>query len=447
MNVATYDLIVIGAGPAGYIAAAIAANRNERVLLVERDALGGTCLNRGCIPTKTFCRSAQVALDVADAAKFGILINNADATATIDMPAIVARKNNVVVQLREAVAAIVAKAEVVSGEAQFIAPHTITVGNIQASAPKIIIATGSESATLPIPGVELAVTSTELLNLTEVPQSLAIVGGGVIGLEFASIFAAFGCNVSVIEYCREILPQFDKDIAKRLRSALQRRGITFYTASQVTAINSLPSGLQLVKFAAKGAEKSVEASMVLMAVGRKPVIPPGLDNLGLEVTKRGIVVNENMETSIPGVFAVGDCNGLCLLAHAASAQAEIAMGKQVNLNVVPSAVFTAPECAMVGLTEEQCLQQELNFKVGKAMFHGNGKALAMNQPEGLIKVIVDTNSNRLLGAHICGPHAADLITEAALAMSAKVDVATFASTIHPHPTLSEALHQAIASTL
>jgi dihydrolipoamide dehydrogenase len=142
---------------------------------------------------------------------------------------------------------------------------------------------------------------------------------------------------------------------------------------------------------------------------------------------------------------VGDCNGLCLLAHAASAQAEIAMGKQVNLNVVPSAVFTAPECAMVGLTEEQCLQQELNFKVGKAMFHGNGKALAMNQPEGLIKVIVDTNSNRLLGAHICGPHAADLITEAALAMSAKVDVATFASTIHPHPTLSEALHQAIAS--
>lgn len=229
-----FDVIVIGGGPAGYEAAAIAANSGAATLLVERDTLGGTCLNRGCIPTKSFCRSAEVALSLAEASTFGIEVDNS--TMKVDMLAIVARKNAIVEQLRQGVEAVVGKAEVVHGEARFVSTKEIAVDSELFTAKKFVIATGSEAVHLPIEGTELALTSTEMLNLETIPTSVAIIGGGVIGMEFASIFAAFGSNVTVLEYCKEILSPFDKDIAKRLRTTLQKRGVAFNLSAEVTAI-------------------------------------------------------------------------------------------------------------------------------------------------------------------------------------------------------------------
>jgi dihydrolipoamide dehydrogenase len=401
-----------------------------------------------------------VALDVASAATFGV---NVPEGTTFDIAAMTARKDAVVAQLREGVAMLVAKATVVNGTASFTAPHTVKVNDTLATAPKIIIATGSHAATLPIPGAELALTSTEMLNLQRLPQSLAIIGGGVIGMEFASIFAALGSEVTVIEYCKEILPPFDKDIAKRLRTTLQRRSIKFHLAAEVTAIvpdNSiaLDGARKQVKFRAKGAEQAVVADTVLMAVGRRATLPEGLDAVGIATSRRGITVDSHFATTAEGVYAVGDCNGICQLAHAASAQACAVMSEEVNTTVIPSAVFTTPECAMVGLTEEQCRERNLDYRTGKAFFRANGKALSMGSDDGLVKLLIanptpatETNPaittfpGEILGCHICGPHAADLVAEVALAMASHLTVAALLATIHSHPTLSEAVRQAAAN--
>ncbi len=280
----THDCIIIGGGPAGYEAAAIAANRGDKVLLVERDKLGGTCLNRGCIPTKSFCRSAEVAMDAAEASAFGIMLPEGGIKA--DMAAVVARKNAIVDQLREGVSMVVANAETLHGEASFVSSHEISVGGSVYSAPKIVIASGSEAARLPIPGAELAVTSTELLDATALPESLAIIGGGVIGMEFASVFSALGSEVTVIEYCKEILPPFDKDIAKRLRTTLQRRGVKFHLSAEVMSVEPTHGVLKQVNFSAKGKVQGVEAETVLMAVGRRAVIPHGAPEAGFDIGRR-----------------------------------------------------------------------------------------------------------------------------------------------------------------
>lgn len=429
-----FDLIVIGAGPGGYEAAAIGANGGLKTLLIERDQLGGTCLNRGCIPTKCLCRSAEVIELARGAAEYGIAV---DDSPRADIPAIIGRKNRVVEELGQGVAMTVAKAQTVTGEAEFTGPNTLKVNGEEYTAPKIIIATGSTPARLPIPGAELAMDSTALLEIESLPPRLAVIGGGVIGLEFASVFEAFGSEVTVVEYCKEVLPPFDKDIAKRLRMALQKRGVKFHTSAEVTAIEKTDGGFSL-KFTQKGKEEAVEADVVLMAVGRRPALPAGLDAAGIATGKRGIEVNDRFETSVPGVFAIGDCNGRCLLAHAASAQARVVMGEEMNLDVIPSAVFTMPEAAMAGATEEQLKAEGVEYKTAKALFRANGKAVAMGETDGLLKLIAAPDG-RLLGCHICGPHAADLAAEAALAIANRLDANALASTIHAHPTLSEAL--------
>lgn len=436
-----YDLIVVGGGPGGYEAAAIGVSKGLKTLLIERDELGGTCLNRGCIPTKCLCRSAQVAADVASAAGFGIMLPQVDAAA-VDMTRVVERKNMIVAQLREAVGAVCEGAEIVHAEARFTAPHEVEADGRRFSAKKIIVATGSRSALLPVEGAELAVTSTRMLELAVVPRSIAIIGGGVIGLEFASIFSAFGSAVTVVEYCKEILPVMDRDMAKQLRTALKRRGVEFHTEAEVCAIRPSEGVMKTVEFMRKGKPASVEAEYVLMAVGRAPVIPDGLVACGAEAGRRGLVVDARMQTTIPGVYAIGDCNGLCLLAHAASAQARLVMDEEVDLSVIPSAVFTVPECAMVGMTEEQCAREGLPCISAKTTFRSNGKALAMGENEGMVKLLSDPDTGLLLGCQIVGPHAADLITEAALALSQRLPASALARTIHAHPTLPEALANA-----
>ncbi len=428
------DIIIIGAGPGGYETAAEAAAEGESVILIERDKLGGTCLNRGCIPTKALCRSAQIANDIKEADLFGIDVNGINP----NYPKAAERKNEVVDRLRQGVEMAVSKCTVVKGEARFTDSHTVAVGDESFTAPKIIIATGSAPARLPIPGAELAIDSDSLLNITDLPSNVTIIGGGVIGMEFASILNAFGVAVTVIEYCKEILPPFDKDVSKRLKSALSKRGVNIITSAAVTAIEP---GYKVI-YESKGKQNEIETDLVVMAVGRRPVIPTGAEEVGIKTGRRGIETDDRFMTSVDGIYAIGDVNGRCMLAHAASAQGRRVIGKAIDLDVIPSAVFTTPECAMVGFTEEQCKERELPYKTAKALFRGNGKAVAMAEDDGIVKLIINTESRNILGCHICGPHAADLIQEIALAMARALPVDAISDTIHGHPTLGEAVQQA-----
>lgn len=438
-----FDLIVIGAGPGGYETAAEAAALGRKVALVERAELGGTCLNRGCIPTKALCRCAEVAMTVAESQEFGILSD----APVFNLPKVMERKEQILATLREGVGMVLKDVKIIKGEARFTSVSTVEVEGETLSAPEIIIATGSRPAALDIPGKELAMSSDEILSIDSLPKSLIIIGGGVIGMEFASIFAAFGVKVTVLEYCKEILPPFDAEIAKRLRTALKRRGIEIITSAQVTGI--VPG--MTVSYEVKGKAKTAEAEQVLMAVGRRPVIPDGIEDLGVRIERGAIAVDDNMKVLFADgktpadaiLYAIGDVNGRCMLAHAASMHGLVALGKAKLTDVIPAAVFTQPECAMVGLTEEKCSAEGREIKVGKAMFRANGKALAMGEPDGLVKIITDAATDELLGCHICGAHAADLVQEIATVMTAGLKVSAISEAVHAHPTLTEVVKAAI----
>lgn len=432
------DIIIIGSGPGGYELAANAVKHNLSTVIIERDQLGGTCLNRGCIPTKALCRSAEVADLVRNASSFGVEVNE----FSLSYAKAVNRKDAIVEQLRQGVSMLLNGATVIKGEAKFTGENVVEVNGESYTAPRIVIATGSKPAMLPIPGAELAMTSDDVLSLEQLPESICVIGGGVIGVELASILSSFGVKVTIVEYCSEILPNFDKEIAKRLRTALSRRGIKVVVSASVTAISE---GME-VDYESKGKTVTLNVDAVLMAVGRRPVIPEGVVELGVKTGRRGIEVNERYETSIPGIYAIGDVNGECMLAHAATAQGERILGSEVDVTVVPAAVFTLPECSMVGLTEEQCREQGIDYIASKAMFRASGKALAMGEVDGLVKLIVDKESRKILGCHICGPHAADIVQEIALAISSQLTVDAVANTIHAHPTLGEVV-RAAASTI
>lgn len=431
------DLIIIGGGPGGYPAAAAATRSGRKVVLIERDKLGGTCLNRGCIPTKALCRTAQVALTAAAASEFGV-----DCGAVkIDYERACDRRDAVVEQLRQGVTGMLAGVTVVNAAAKVVAtaPQPVVEAEGECyTAPQLIIATGATPSRLPIEGAELAMTSDELLALRQLPESVAIIGAGVIGMEFASLLSAMGVKVTVLEFLPEILPGIDSEIAKRLRTLLKRRGIDIVTDAAVSAIRP---GMK-VEYQRKGKPAEVEAEAVVMAVGRRPVIPEGLD---VELTPRGFVAvdKETMQTSAPGVFAVGDVNGICQLAHAATAQGLRAVGCDVALEPVPAAVFTEPEIGSVGLTEAQAKDRGLDFSVKKSMFRANGKAMALGETDGLMKILVDNADGSILGVHILGPHAADLVHELSTAMSAGVKAAEVGRAVHAHPTLSELIAETL----
>ena len=462
-------LIIIGAGPGGYETALLAAERGVDVTLIESSRPGGTCLNEGCIPTKAFCRSAEILEEMKVAPAFGV---SPEMSAGFDFVTAAARKNAVVGQLREGLSSMLSRPGIrlVHGKASFVDRHTVAVIPLQDGnsgvryyeADYIIVATGSVPAILPVPGAGLegVVTSRELLDIDHVPERLCIIGAGVIGLEFASIFRSFGSEVTVVEYCSEILPRFDKDIAKRLRQSLAKRGISFFMGAQVQGISEIhegysdsgqgPAGHDLagkrslsVAFVRKGAEERVEADTVLMAVGRRPAVDSlNLDEIGVEYDAKGIKVNRFMQTNIPDVYAVGDITGGHMLAHAATMQGVKAldhiMGIEdgIDLSVMPAAVFTMPEAASVGMTEEDCKAAGIVCSCRKSFFRSNGKALCLGEADGMCKIITDSDG-RLLGCHMFGPHASDLIHEATAFITMKARLQDMRSMVHVHPSLSE----------
>ena len=441
-------LLIIGAGPGGYETALAAAKRGVEVVLVEAGPVGGTCLNEGCIPTKSFCKNAQLLEQLREAEAFGV----SDLAYNFDFKAVTARKNAVVEQLRVGVESLLSHKLItlVRGKASFKDPHTVVVGDEEYSADYIIIATGSVSASLPVPGADLEgiLTSKEILDIDELPKKLCVIGGGVIGLEFASIFNSFSCEVTVLEYCKEILPRFDTDLAKRLKQCLGKKGIDINTQSQVLSI-SKEGDQYKVTFLRKGKEESVVADKVLMAVGRKANVDSlNLAEAGVEFGPRGIVVNEFMQTCQPHIYAVGDINGKMMLAHAAIFQGLVAldhmMGKDndIDLSVMPAAVFTSPEAASVGKTEDECKEAGLKVKCLKSFFRANGKAVTMGETEGFCKVIVEEETGLLLGCHLFGPHSSDIVQEVCALINRKSTLKQLQDIIHTHPTLTEVIQSA-----
>ena len=435
-------IIIIGAGPGGYETAATAARNGFDVTLIEANEVGGTCLNEGCIPTKALCRTASLLTDLAEAAGYGV----DNVSYSLNFPAVMARKEAIVAQLKSGVETLLSipNLRLVKGTARFVDAHTVEAAGETFTADYIIIATGSVSAMLPIPGHDLpgVITSREMLSLDSIPKRLCIIGAGVIGLEFASIFRTFGSEVTVVEFAKEVLPHFDSDLAKRLRQSLGKRGITIETQSGVTAIEAVEDGLKVI-YERKGKTAEVVADKVLMAVGRRAnTASLNLADVGVETDRRGIVVNDRMQTSVPHIYAIGDVNGLMMLAHAASFQGERAlhaiMGRddELRLDVMPAAVFTMPEVATVGMTEDDCKAQGVAYSAKKAFFRANGKALCLGESEGYCKLIV-AEDGKLLGCHIYGPHASDLVQEACALITKNGTVEDLRNIIHTHPTLSE----------
>ena len=410
------DLIIIGAGPGGYKAAVYAAKHGLKVTIFEDVYVGGTCLNVGCIPTKTYIHSATFA----------------EATE---------RQPQVVEALRGGVETLLSHPNItlIREKGVFIDANTVS----GVTAKNIIVATGSSAKLLPIPGADSkqVVTSTELLGLKELPKRLCIIGAGVIGMEFASVFQRFGSEVTVVEYLKECLPMVDGDIAKRLRKLLEKRGITFYMGSGVKAIDG-----SSVLFEQKGKEVAVEADIILMATGRKPNVSPDFSNAGFDYDERkGIVVDENFETTVKGIYAIGDVNSRQMLAHAAEMQGIHVVNRilgiedKIRFEVMPAAIFTEPEAACVGPTEDQLKESGTAFECHKAFYRANGKALAMNETEGMVKLCCEPEEGRLLSAHVFGAHAADLVQEVTAYITLGATLRQLHETVHIHPTLSEVL--------
>ena len=427
-------LLIIGGGPGGYETAVEAAKRGLEVTLISEGPLGGACLNEGCIPTKTFCHYAEL---IEQNLKAGLDSRPSFAAAA-------ERKQAVVEQLRSGIDMLLKNVQVVQGRAEFKDSRTVLCNGQEYTADKIIIATGSVSASLPIPGAESCLTSKEILDLTEVPESLCVIGGGVIGLEFASIFRSFGSEVTVLEYCPNILPRFDVDLAKRLKQSLTKRGISIEVQAQVTRIDG-----NTVTYIKKEKEFTVQADKALMAVGRRPNTQGlNLEAAGIDYTRKGITVNDRFETSVPGIYAVGDVTGGIMLAHAATYQGLHALNcicgqdDSIRFDLIPAAVFTMPEVATAGLTEEQCKEHELQVRCLKSFYRANGKAVSMDETDGYCKLIV-SESGTILGAHLMGAHASDLIHEIAAVINMKGTLGQMQNMIHAHPTLSEIVQSAL----
>ena len=448
---------VVGGGPGGYVAAIRAAQLGASVTVIEKKALGGTCLNVGCIPTKCLLRSAELLEDIRNqGAEIGVRVSGAE----VDFPQVIAHKDRVSRQLSMGVAGLLKmnKVDVVQGEAAFTGPKALEVlradGTRESLSPDaVILATGSVNAVPPIPGLREnpnCIDSTGALSLESLPKSMVVIGGGVIGLELACAYAGFGTEVTVVEAMGQMLPMLDGDLTRIGVKHMRKMGISFHLECPVQSVEDSPAGAKVVCRNKDGETVSFEAEKVLVAVGRRA----NTDGLHLEAGgvahDRGrILVNEWMETSVPGVYAIGDCvSGYAQLAHTASAMGETAAenicGHEVSYSekTNPTCVYILPEAASVGLTEEQAKLRGIACKVGKFPLMANGKAVILNGGEGLVKILAAEEDGKVLGMHIIGPRATDLISEGALAIQMDARVDDLISAIHSHPTVTEAVREA-----
>ncbi|OEF95541.1 dihydrolipoyl dehydrogenase [Vulcanibacillus modesticaldus] len=455
-----FDVVFIGAGPGGYVAAIRAAQLGLKVAVIEKDKVGGTCLHRGCIPTKALLRSAEIYRNAKEGSEFGINIDN----ITLNFTQVQNRKQQVVDQLKKGIEFLFKKNKVTliegygriensGSDSNKVVRVETADGEKVVSTKKVIIATGSKPKTLP--GLEIdgkyIITSDEALEMEELPKSMIIVGGGVIGMEWASLLNDFGVEVTVVEFLPRILPLEDSDVSKDITRTMKKRKVKIHTGTMV-----LPETIKIVdgrvELEAKKGEKMLQlsAEKVLVSVGRVAMIDNiGLENTKVEVEKGVIKVNEFFQTTDSNIYAIGDVIGGLQLAHVASHEGIVAVEhiagknpKPFNYLTVSKCTFTHPEVASVGLTEDEAKEKGYEVKVGKFQFRGIGKALVHGEVDGFIKLVVDQKTNTLLGAHMVGPHVTDMISEAGLAKVLEATAMDIAHTIHPHPTLAEAIMEA-----
>jgi dihydrolipoamide dehydrogenase len=449
-----FDLAIIGGGPGGYVAAIRASQLGLRVALIERDGLGGTCTHRGCIPTKALLRSAEVYKLARAGEEFGVRADG----VRFDLKAAMARKDSIVSRLAKGIEFLMASngVEVLRGEGHLRPGRTVEVrggeGASEIRFGKLIIATGSAPMMLPIPGAgsQGVITSDEALRLDEVPESLIVIGGGAVGLEFAALFGDLGSRVTVLEMMPQVLPGEDREAAEAMAKALRRRGIAIEVESRVSSIGDGPDGLKIVRAVGKGGERAFEGQLVLMAAGRVPNTKGfGFEEAGIALDRGGrIIVNDRMETSVPGIYAVGDAVGRQMLAHSAMAEGIVAaenaagLDSRIDYALIPRCVYGEPELASVGLSEAEARETHGKILVGRFPMLANGRALTLGEREGFVKLVADAEYKALLGAQIVGPNASELIHEIAVAMRSECTLECLAEAIHAHPTLAEAIKEA-----
>ena len=446
-----FDVVVIGGGPAGYVAAIRAAQVGGKVAVVEKSELGGTCLNRGCIPTKTFLKNAEIIEGIEMSSKRGIILENEK--FTIDMPKVISLKNEIVKTLTNGVQGLLKSnsIKIFKGVGKINKDKDVVInGEKVLRTNKIILAGGSKVGSVNIPGIESkrVLTSDDILDLKELPKSLAVIGGGVVGVELGQAYLSFGSEVTVIEMMDRIVPGVDREASETLRKALEKKGMKILTSSKIKEIIDEGDKLR-IKLEDK---EDVVAEKALLSIGRVPDLE-AVGELDLEMERGKIKVDKYMETSVKGVYAPGDINGIKMLAHAAFRMGEVAaenaiLGnhREIKLETTPSAIYTIPEVGMVGLTEEEA-KEKYDISVGKFAFVGNGRALASGDTTGFVKVIADKKYGEILGVHIVGQSAAEIINEASSLMAMEITVDEVIKTIHGHPTFSEALFEACADVL
>lgn len=446
-----FDVVVIGGGPAGYVAAIRAAQVGGKVAVVEKSELGGTCLNRGCIPTKTFLKNAEIIEGIEMSSKRGIILENEK--FTVDMPKVVSLKNEIVKTLTNGVQGLLKSnsIKIFKGVGKINKDKDVVInGEKVLRTNKIILAGGSKVGSVNIPGIESkrVLTSDDILDLKELPKSLAVIGGGVVGVELGQAYLSFGSEVTVIEMMDRIVPGVDREASETLRKALEKKGMKILTSSKIKEIIDEGDKLR-IKLEDK---EDVVAEKALLSIGRVPDLE-AVGELDLEMERGKIKVDKYMETSVKGVYAPGDINGIKMLAHAAFRMGEVAaenaiLGnhREIKLETTPSAIYTIPEVGMVGLTEEEA-KEKYDINIGKFAFVGNGRALASGDTTGFVKVIADKKYGEILGVHIVGQSAAEIINEASSLMAMEITVDEVIKTIHGHPTFSEALFEACADVL
>ncbi len=448
------DIVIIGGGPGGYVAAIRAAHLGLKIILVEKDKLGGVCLNKGCIPTKTLVSTAEILHSIKRANEFGIKVED----VSLDFPKVMARKEQITRRLTSGVEQLMKanQIRVIYGEGNILEPGVVEIINTEGQkeiikTKNIIIATGSSVMKLSIPGLDAegVITSDEALTMQKLPAQLLIIGGGVVGIEFAGIFNAFGVEVTVVEMLPQILTPIDEEISQRLSLILKRIGIKILTNSKVKEIKKKDHNLEVIISTPEGDSLDLTTKKVLLSAGRIPDFGNiNTKRLGIELQRKAIKVDEKMRTNIPGIYAIGDVVGKIMLAHVASAQGKVAveniagLERSMDYRAVPNCVFSMPEVASVGLTEKEAREKYSQVKISKFPYMANGKALGMGETEGLVKIVADGDSFEILGLHILGAHASDLIAEGTLALYMEATTEEIISTIHAHPTLAETIAEA-----